>query len=466
MKLLEKIQSYFTNEKVKELEERLKKVEDNSTTAVCKDPYRACVAEIKLISKTIYNVSLGSVTVVLNDGSVLEGNGLSQEKYLEIQNCTDRSCLIALLSPPKEKSKGSSNHDIEEQEVRETISSIVDVLKERDEFDVIGDKVFLKGVKSIELPSSLVAEFIRLTVKEKAELHYAELESNFDFLENVQQEYDSLLMFSYKLLTSPRKENIGQVLTFIKHNDIKLSPLGNIIGYRRVNKWKSEKAVKNIKFRDFLESAILKVKAQKKGAKNYWVHLNEETNEYYVSLHQYSENNDLGNLYYLYNSVRIIEEPSKQLYTSQHSSGKYTFAIGDIYKSEDNDIDLDANVCHSGGLHFASCNYDYSGYGTVPVVVLVNPAKAITIPTYEIAKGRTTEMKIACINPNEHGEHIDINLIAKADEEFEEYTIEELKNVLQTKSFKYLSVEDETCALTMQEVLNISEILSNRVVLV
>ena len=109
----------------------------------------------------------------------------------------------------------------------------------------------------------------------------------------------------------------------------------------------------------------------------------------------------------------LFQDTPVQLYSSQHSYGKYTFAIGDIYKSEEGDIDVDAGQCHSGGLHFASVNYDYSGYVSTPIVVLINPAKTITIPLNETAKGRTTEMKIACLNPNDRGVHIDYELLQK-----------------------------------------------------
>jgi len=135
-----------------------------------------------------------------------------------------------------------------------------------------------------------------------------------------------------------------------------------------------------------------------------------------------------------------------------------------VYKANEDDIDVDAGQCHSGGLHFASVNYNYSSYGEIPIVVLINPAKTITIPLNELAKGRTTEMKIACINPNEQGVHIDESLIEEADEQYDEYTLEELQQVISQKTLKPLSVEEEVTNLSIPEVVNIKELLSKRVV--
>lgn len=73
-------------------------------------------------------------------------------------------------------------------------------------------------------------------------------------------------------------------------------------------------------------------------------------------------------------------------------------------------------------------------------------------------------MKIACINPNEHGVHIDYELIKEADEQYDEYTIEELQNVISQKTLAPLSIEEEITELSIPEVQNITELLKNRIV--
>lgn len=81
-------------------------------------------------------------------------------------------------------------------------------------------------------------------------------------------------------------------------------------------------------------------------------------------------------------------------------------------------------------------------------------------------KGRTTEMKIACINPNEHGVHIDYELIKEADKQYDEYTIEELQNVISQKTLIPLSIEEEITELSIPEVQNITELLKKRSIII
>lgn len=208
---------------------------------------------------------------------------------------------------------------------------------------------------------------------------------------------------------------------------------------------------------------LFQSKKWKKGIKNYEVFKNEP-GEFVFDKPNANYDIHIGNLFELYNNQSFLKEEPIKLYTSQNSYGKYAFAIGDVYKADEGDIDLDASRCAAGGLHFAAVDYDYSGFGDVSVVVLINPAKTITIPIDECSKGRTTEMKIACINPNSYGVHIEDEFIEKADEEYNEYTLEELKEAISTKCVENLSVQDEITELSIPEVKNISEILKSRIV--
>jgi hypothetical protein len=108
-------------------------------------------------------------------------------------------------------------------------------------------------------------------------------------------------------------------------------------------------------------------------------------------------------------------------------------------------------------------DYDYSGYGDTPVVVLVNPAKTITIPRGEISKGRTVEMKVALLNPNGHGVHIDEDLIEAADQEYNTHTLEQLQQVLETKTWDALEIDGEVPNISLKDVARIKEMLQQRI---
>ena len=414
-------------------------------------------------NKIIYNVNTGNVNVITCDGSNYQGYDISPETVELLKDAED-AIIIQLLSPKKEEVIVNETEGKIEKEEKELVSHFLDIFDGVDDFEVVGDSVYFKGIKSVEIPSVIVARFIEIL--ENGKSVYGSI------MTEMTDEYQSLKAFTAKLLTSPREESIQQVLKFCRHNDMKISKKGNIIAYRRVREYTDVSMPDNLELVAFVKESIDKVKKWKKSPKNYEIYTSDdfegydiiETSKIYQKSFQDRNHSIIGNLFDLYNNQSVLKPETTKLYSSQHDYGKYQFAIGDVYKADENDIDVDAGQCHSGGLHFASVNYNYTGYGEIPVVVLINPAKTITIPLNELAKGRTTEMKIACVNPNEHGVHIDEALIEQADEEYDEYTLEELQQVISQKTLKPLSVEEEVTVLSIPEVVNIREILSRRVI--
>lgn len=416
-------------------------------------------------NKLIYNANNQYVVVIDCNDDTFEGY-VSPEKMEKLKTVTTEE-IIALLTPAKVKEKQEENNV--EKEEKGIVSNFLDIFDGVEDFEVVGDKVFFSGVKSVEIPSLIVARFVELIEKisyfrEQYSDNHASFETEDTLkLTSLEQEYESLKAFTLKLLTSPRQESINQVLSFCRHNDLRISKKGNIIAYRRVKEFTDVTMPDNSELATFVQESVDKVKKWKKSVKNYEVF----DDNGYVFVHTdkvNAYNKHVGNLYELYNNQSALKPETTKLYTSSHNYGKYTFAIGDIYKAEEGDIDVDAGQCHSGGLHFAACSYNYSGYGSQGVVVLINPAKTITIPLNEVQKGRTTEMKIACLNPNEIGIHIDESLIEEADEQYNEYTLEELQQVISQKTLKPLSVEEEVTNLSIPEVVNIKDLLSKRVV--
>lgn len=407
-----------------------------------------------ITNKLIYNVNTKKVIVITCDGDKYEGDNIEKEEIEALKTANVQE-IVNILTPKHVE----QIEDVKEE--MKLVSKFLGVFDNSDDFDVVGEQLYFKGIRSTPIPHIIVARFIEILQQiedNKTEINLFTYKSTAE----LNEEYNSLKMFTAKLLTSPRQESIDQVLTFCRHNNLCISKFGNIIAYRRVKEYSEVAMPKNEELLRFVKESIEKVKKWKKSPKNYWVY--EDTMGRFFCEPKYIDSFCKGNLYELYNNQSLFQDTPVQLYSSQHSYGKYTFAIGDIYKSEEGDIDVDAGQCHSGGLHFASVNYDYSGYGSTPIVVLINPAKTITIPLNETAKGRTTEMKIACLNPNDRGIHIDYELIAKADEEYNEYTMEELQNVISQKTLVPLSIEEEVTNLSIPEVQNITELLKNRIV--
>ena len=455
MNLIKKIKNYFTPSKIKELEEKITQIQKNQiVSAVKKSEVLAPPPMVKLIQKCIYNVGTKNIDVVFTDGDVISGV-VEQYIYEQIRNASSKEEVLDLLIP--KNSKGSDyDIDKEEENIKTQIAPIVSILSEIDDFEVVGEDVFLKGVKSIAIPSSIVAEFIRIVseMDKNREKDYGLEYISKDA--DLGEEYNSLLMFTYKLLLNPLKESREQLLNFVKKNDVKITSYGNLVLYRACWEAKSESDA----LVKFVAKEYLKIKSWKKSPKNYEVF---DDNGLVIiqreKRHDY--NNHKGNLAELYSKLPEMQSKGKQYY-SDH--GKKKIVIGDIYKIDDSEVNLNANVCAAGGLHCASYDYNYSGFGDTNLIVLVNPSKTITVPTYDFSKMRVSEMMIVGINPNERGIHIDEGFYSNLDENYHNYSLEVLQEALKNKSFEPISVSTEVTELSIKEVANVTDLLRNRIV--
>ena len=459
MKLIEKFKNWFTSSKIEELEKKIAEIQKGQQVASEVEP--SCPVVTSLIKKCIYNVGTKNIDVVFTDGDVISAV-VESNIYEQIRNTSSKEDVLRLLTPNNVK---GSDYDIDKNDdegfIKEQITSIVDILSDVQDFKVVNTDVFLKDVNSIPIPSSIVAEFIRLVTEiQDLQDNSSEL-IDYEQLDKLKEEYNSLLMFTYKLLLNPLKESREQLLNFIKKNDIKITSYGNLVLYRAC--WESKN--EDTELIRFVAKEYLKIKAWKKSPKNYTVA--SRLGNYKLLLNNeipkddnpYWENQ--GNLAELYSKLPEMQSKGKQYY-SDH--GKKKIVIGDIYKIDDKDVNLDANVCAAGGLHCASYDYDYSGFGDTNLIVLVNPSKTITVPTYDFSKMRVSEMMIVGINPNERGVHIDEGFYSNLDENYHNYSIDELQEAFKNKSFEPISVSTEVTELSLKEVVNVTDILKNRIV--
>lgn len=458
MNLLNKFKEFFTNSKVKELEEKIAQIQKNQIKDVLhpiKFEFKG-IAEEKLIQKCIYNVGTKNIDVVFTDGDVISGV-VEQYIYEQIRNASSKEEILNLLIPKNIK---GSDYDLdkEEDDIKTQIAPIVSILSEIDDFEVAGEDVFLKGVKSIAIPSSIVAEFIRIVSEMDKN---REKEYGLEYISkdaDLGEEYNSLLMFTYKILLNPLKESREQLLNFVKKNDAKITSFGNLVLYRACWEAKSESDA----LVKFVAKEYLRIKAWKKSPKNYCVL--EEDGVYTLGKTDSEDDSraiSQGNLAELYAKLPEMQSEGKQYY-SDH--GKKKIVIGDIYKIDDSEVNLDSGVCHSGGLHLATVDYNYGGYGDTNLICLLNPSKTITVPSSEIKKLRCSEMMVVGINPNERGVHIDEGFYSNLDENYHNYSLEVLQEALKNKSFEPISVSTEVTELSIKEVAKVTDILRNRVV--
>jgi len=432
---------------VLKLRRELEELKQNVSTPVVE-------SKCKCKNRLVYDVNSGYVTVIDCDGSSY--NGYVDKEVAEKLKTADTAEIIRFLSYKEEKVEENKV----EQEEKEIVSNFLDVFEGVDDFEVRGNSVYFKGITSVEIPSLIVGRFVDL-IQKLTEFRLWETFEEKKDLESLEQEYKSLKSFTLKLLLNPLKSSREQLLTFVRNNRISTTINGNLVLYRACYEGKENN--ENTALVKFVAKEYLKLKAWKKSPKNYWVWGCDDGTFELVkeNLKNTGVESNLGNLAELYTKLPEMQSKGKQYYSSH---GKKKMIIGDIYKIEDEEVDLNADVCHAGGLHAASVDYDYSSYGDVNLVVLINPAKTITVPTYDIGKMRVSEMMIVGINPNPQGVPISEDFYCDLDDNYHNYSIEELENALQTKSLGVTSVSDAISEVSLKEVQNITNLLKNRVI--
>ena len=452
MNLIEKFKNWFTSEKVKELEKKVKALE--SKEPVVKyitnvDPYKN-----KLITKCIYNTNTKYINVIFNDGDVLTGT-VDKDIYEKINNAVSKEEVMELLFP-KEPEKHKDEEF--EKKVEQVIKPIINILSDLDDFEVVGENVFLKGISSIVIPNSIVAEFIRL-VSEIQDLQDNSSELiDYEQLDKLKEEYDSLLMFTYKLLLNPMKNSREDCLEYVKKYDIKLTNTGNMIMYRRIVSVDNS----NKDLIDFVSKQYVKVKSWKKSPKNYEV-VEDEKGLRCVSFGEVHESYK-GNLAELYSKLPELQE---NRYTDDYTRS-YDIRIGEVYKIREEDIDVNKHGSCGGALHVADGKvFNYRSFGDTPVAVLVDPRHVYKMDSGHSGKIGVKQMFIMSITEQDYsGNYIDIDsqAVVNFDDLYHNQTIDELQEAFKNKSFEPISVSTEVTELSLKEVVNVTDILKNRIV--
>ena len=456
MKLIEKFKNWFTSSKIEELEKKIMEIQKGQQVASEVEPIRPVVAS--LIKKCIYNVGTKNIDVVFTDGDVISAV-VESNIYEQIRNTSSKEDVLRLLTPNNVK---GSDYDIDKNDdegfIKEQITSIVDILSDVQDFKVVNTDVFLKDVNSIPIPSSIVAEFIRIVslMDENRQREYGLEYISKDA--DLSEEYNSLLMFTYKLLLNPMKSSREDCLEYVKKYDIKLTNTGNMIMYRRIVSVDES----NKDLIDFVSKQYVKVKSWKKSPKNYEV-VEDEKGLRCVSFGEVHESYK-GNLADLYNNLSELQE---NRYTDDFTRS-YDIRIGEVYKIREEDIDINKHGSCGGALHVADGKvFNYRSFGDTPVAVLVDPRHVYKMDSGHSGKIGVKQMFIMSITEQDYsGNYIDIDsqAVVNFDDLYHNQTIDELQEAFKNKSFEPISVSTEVTELSLKEVVNVTDILKNRIV--
>lgn len=415
------------------------------------------------VNKIIFNANNGSLQVITCSGDTFQGFGVTWEIAQKCKTATTEE-IIALLTPPKVEEKTEENNI--EQEEKEIVSNFLDIFENTDDFEVVGNSVFFKSIRSVEIPSLIVARFVEL-IEQISYFRGIEVDEHSDFnqddkdkLTSLESEYQSLKAFTLKLLLNPLKESREHALQFVRKFDIKLTNTGNMIMYRRI----VSKDDSNKHLVEFVSKQYLKVKSWKKSPKNFTIGKNQD-GTFAIYLNSSSKNwETVGNLAELYNNLSELKE---NRYTDDYTKS-YDIRIGATYKIREEDIDLNKKGSCGGALHVADGKvFSYSAFGDTPVCCIVNPMHIYKMDSGCSGKIGVRQMFIAAVttqDENGNYEDIDNQDLVNFDELYHNESLEELQQALKTKSLQATSVSTAMSEVSLKDVENISNILKNRVV--
>lgn len=311
------------------------------------------------------------LTVVLNDGSVISKAGAKESDFLAIRNAkTETEIFNVVLN------KSAVSVDTSDIKAADNF----EVLLETGDFEQDGGSLYLKGVKR-SLPALLINKFAETPM--------------------TSVEYESLKKFWMKCCLNPNARSAEDLYGFLSKHQFKIDKHGNFYAYRRVVSTEtSDKALV-----EFVSNTYSKVKAiWKKKPSDFYVWKSKDGEYSFTKATNDSkqwENQLIGNLEELY-----LDLPNRQekTYTDNHTR-KFDYRVGSVISMPRNDGDDNNQVNCSKGFHAASKQYDYSGFGDTPILVIINPMDVLAVPHGEIGKLRTCRWFFASILSNDE-QHI------------------------------------------------------------
>lgn len=424
---------------VKELEQELSNVRAQlSQKEVLQDkPYR-----------NIY-FSNGNITVVFKDGSNISKSDVSHQLFESVRNAQTEFEIIGLLT----KQDNSVDEATETKEERDLVSQNLGILIKHPDFEIHGEQVYLKGV-NLAMPAIVVSNFIEILEKLN---RFQKMSSSRE--EDYIAQYYALKMFWLKLALNPLPQSRADMLTFVRKNNVRITNNGNLILYRRI----VTKAGADTKMVTFISQNYYRLKKAGEDTRNYAVGKNDDGYFLFDLTKGVSQNDAKSLITNLQTAYLELPNMDTNTFTASHDRS-VTIKIGGVYSIPEDKINLNNSICAAGGLHAAAVDYDYSGFGDLPVVVLVNPSKAITVPLRETGKLRTTEMFVACVNDKPHGVHFDDNALAAFDHEYHDLTLTQLEEAAKSKSFEGLSIKDNVPAVSLVDLKTIKDLLDKRIV--
>lgn len=418
-------------------------------------------------SKKLYKIlSLvnNNLTVVLQDGSIISKSNATENDVQEIKLATSESEILRIVKDvniQQEKiTKELTKEDIE------MYSEGFELFKYLDDFYTEGNTVYLSGTNR-SLPDLLVKKFIEIITRVDKVFSEESLQEKL----NKDEEYLSHKKFFMWCCLNPNAQSAEDLYGFLEKHNMKIDRHGNFYAYRRVKTVGNDSK----ELVDFISNAYNKIKAVwKKSPKKFKVVTIPDSNKY--ELKQYDFNVEdteyicLGDLEYLYLNLPNMKE---NRYTDAHTR-KMDYRVGQIASIPRDEGDDDNTVNCGKGLHVCSSEYDYSGFGDVPVLAIVNPMDVLAAPINEVSKLRTSRWFFAMTLP-ENEKYIlderDFNVLELGDiynekcfEDIEEHVKNGFTQEVKRHTFTLPTLSSKELSLIINSLEEMSNVINNRVV--
>lgn len=365
------------------------------------------------------------------------------------------------------------------QEVRlaEELENQFPLLTNTGDFDVEGDVVYMKGIR-LSIPIDLVKRFVSIVT----DMNNAQDSDSFD---TAKAQYTAHKNFWMWTSLCPNPQSREDLFNWISANGLKINKNGFFFAYRKVVSVKgdeeytednSESAPVNKKLSEFITNSYMKVKAAKKGPKNFNVFYDKNSDTYSYRRDDVTTEGFIGNLYELY--IGMTSDTKIQVQGVNIPVQTYTDAY--TRKMEirmGQEVSLPAEKCDwnnldacSNGLHIRG-NRDH-GCGDTPIVVLVNPMNVVAVPVYDNTKMRVRAyFPVAVISTDEDMKILDSMDTLDVADEYLSDQVDQLNELINrntpTELLQHRVMADlspEAIKLIAGRVTNIKDTLSRRVI--
>jgi hypothetical protein len=447
---------------------------------------------LKLVNDTL--------TIVLNDGSILSKPGATIEDYHAIVNARSLNEIYVIVAS-KEVAADAEKVKAEAARMK-ALQQGIESLANLPDFTVEGNSVYLNGT-SRSMPQLLVEKFIEVVDRVAHQLIY---HKTFQEALNDDDEYVALKNFFMWCCLNPRAEVAHELYRFLTENSFRITRQGFVVALRNVvtlhgspelvhfisNAYNKVKAVwkKNpSEYTVFLENGEYKLVHDDKLFKEEthtsttcpdclgdggwededswedgeWIDCENcdgsgEVEEYtYTETWPVNHGEKIGGLTELYLD---LPNRAENRFTDDWTK-TFDIRIGQVTSMPMEDCNWSTQDCAAAGLHFTADQIHYVGCGDQSVIVLINPMKVVGIGQH---KGRCYEYLPIMTVPREEATRILHDGMFDTIQLDEDYAIRELeflkeraKDGFATESRKY---EFNMPAISAVEINNIVNSLS------